>query len=105
MAQPKSVVELLKSQPDEVLLEMEAALKEEIASKQAELALVQGALTRTHRRRRASVAQSQGASEQPRSSGITRADLFHVVAEQGKAVSAPEVREILKQRGVHMATA
>lgn len=106
MPVPKSVVELLVAQPEDVLHQMMDGLKAEIDRLQAERALVEVALSRTARRRRSPSSSSERETT-PRtaSAGLKRADLLLAVAEHGRPVSPLEIAEKLRSRGMDIATA
>ena len=106
MGTPKSVVDLLAAQPEEVLREMEDGLRTEIARLQGELGLIEAAVNRTASRRRPPRTPAT-TGETGRSSGgggVKRADLFHIIAEQGKPVAPAEMGLILRAKGFDMAT-
>ncbi len=105
MVQPKDVIDLLASQPDDVLDGMADQLKGTIEQAQAQLELVEAARNRRAPRRPTRQDADPGAAQGPRAHYLKRDDLFQIVAEQGRPVRPAEIRAILVDRGYEIATA
>jgi hypothetical protein len=99
MSTPKSVIDLLRDQPDEVLAEMETALEAKLASTQLELSQVRQARSRRGKR-----PSNRPATGSRHLSGVTRKDIFKLIEGAGRPMTAPEVREAFEERGLHAST-
>lgn len=97
---PRSVIDLLRDQPEETLLAMRSAIQEELARLQVELGQVDTALARRPRRSARPVKATVYGGSNGRRAVLTRQMLFEFVKELGRPVSPPEVMRAYAERGV-----
>jgi hypothetical protein len=101
MPRVRTLTALLASQPEEDLVEMRDGIRSEIERLQTELSFVEEALNRKPRRGSRTGPRKTTARRQI---GLPREELFRLIAALGRPVTAPEVRDMLAERGIEMRT-
>jgi hypothetical protein len=96
MRVPKSVIDLLREQPEETLLEMQASIRADLERLSVELQQVEEALGKKGRRRKA----SGSGTANGRSSGVSRETVYEVVRASAKPMKPSEVKDALQAQGI-----
>lgn len=99
MRVPKSVIDLLKEQPEETLVEMRTAILNELGRLRVELEQVEEALSKKTRRRKPS-----GPGDANGRTTVTREQVYEAVKAGGRPMKPSEVRDAFAALGIAVTT-